>query len=93
METISRACICRSAVSDLYMVIFDAAVKGNPAGHGREGFYFGENGEHSWLSISQEISRVLAAKGLAKNDQPTTFSTEELIAYFGSEVSQSTWTV
>ena len=76
------------SVGDLYMVIFDAVTKDKPtAGHGREGFYFAENGEHSWYSISKQISLVLAAKGIAANDEPTTLTADELVKYWGSEVT------
>lgn len=76
------------AVGDLYMTIFDAATK-NPskASHGREGFYFAENGEHTWYSISKEISRVLVQKGIGHNVEPTTFIADELVKYWGSEVA------
>ena len=68
--------------------MFDAIVA-NPdkVGHGREGYYFGENGEHSWYDISKEIGRTMVLQGLTDNDEPITFSNEELAKYFGSVVS------
>ena len=56
-------------------------------GHGREGYYFGENGEHSWLSISQAIGEALVSLGVSTDPEPTVFTDEELIKYFGSLVS------
>ncbi|OBZ72502.1 Uncharacterized protein C2A9.02 [Grifola frondosa] len=71
--------------ADLYIVLFNS-ILANPdtTGHGREGFYFAENGEHTWYDISKTVSKVLAEHGIG-TDEPTTFSTEELIKYFGSE--------
>ncbi|OJT06574.1 hypothetical protein TRAPUB_2569 [Trametes pubescens] len=73
-------------VADLYITLFDSIVS-NPdtTGHGWEGFYFGENGEHSWYQISRAIGDALVALGISKDPEPTSFTTEELIKYFGSE--------
>ncbi|KAJ3479450.1 hypothetical protein NLI96_g9047 [Meripilus lineatus] len=54
-------------------------------GHGREGFYFAESGEHRWYDISKEVSRVLVELGRGKSDEPTAFTREELPKYFLSE--------
>ncbi len=74
-------------MADLYKVLFDSIVA-NPdkVGHGREGYYFGESGEHTWYDISKAISRVLVELGLGKSEEPTAFTPEELVQYFGSEV-------
>jgi len=73
-------------VADLYIILFNAIIN-NPetVGHGREGFFFGENGEHQWYDISKEISKVLVELGRGKSDEPTSLSPEEVIEYFGSE--------
>lgn len=69
------------------MVLFDAAMSASSnIAHGREGFYFGENGEHTWYSISKEISRVLHEKNAGAGDDPTPFTPDELVKYWGSEV-------
>ena len=74
-------------MADLFIVIFDEALKDAPTlGHGREGFYFAENGEHSWYAISKEIARVLVEKGIGASDEPTSFTADELVQYWGSEV-------
>ena len=77
-------------VADLYIVLFDAIVT-NPGavGHGREGYYFGENGEHSWYSISQAIGEALVELGISSNPKPTIFTDAEVIEYFGSLVRVS----
>ncbi|KAI0707122.1 NAD-P-binding protein [Earliella scabrosa] len=73
-------------VADLYIVLFDGILN-NPdkTGHGWEGFYFGENGEHTWYQISQAIGEALVKLGIADDATPTTFTVEELVKYFGSE--------
>jgi len=44
--------------SDLYMIVYDNALL-ERAGHGREGFYFVENGEHRWYDLSKAIGEAL----------------------------------
>ncbi|KAL4247620.1 NAD(P)-dependent Metabolic Enzyme [Abortiporus biennis] len=76
-------------ISQLYITLFDYIVN-NPetTPHGREGFYFGENGEHEWYEISKEIASVLFKLGKTKTQtEPTTFTKEELVKYFGSEAA------
>lgn len=74
-------------MADLFIVLFDSIVA-NPdkVGHGREGYYFGENGEHTWYDISKAISKALVELGHGKSEEPSTFTPEEIIKYFGSEV-------
>ncbi|KAI0342694.1 NAD-P-binding protein [Trametopsis cervina] len=72
--------------ADFIVLLYDAIVT-NPekVGHGRDGFYFGENGEHSWYDISKAIGQALVKLGVSESDEPTPFTTEELVKYFGSE--------
>ena len=81
-----HALIHPRTVADLYIVLFDGILN-NPdkTGHGWEGFYFGENGEHTWYQISQAIGEALVKLGIADDATPTTFTVEELVKYFGSE--------
>ncbi len=76
-----------SLVADLFIVLFDAIVS-NPesVGHGREGYYFGSSDEHAWYQISKAIGKAMVELGLSKSDEPTAFSDEELVKYFGSLV-------
>ena len=76
---------------EFYMVLYDTIVKNGPnnVDHGVRGYYYGENGEHSWYDISKEIGRVMVELGLSKSDEPTSFTTDELVKYFGSEASIS----
>ncbi|KZT66769.1 NAD(P)-binding protein [Daedalea quercina L-15889] len=72
-------------VADLYIVVFDATTADpEHIGHGWEGFYFGENGEHAWYDISKAIARAFVELGLGGTDEPTAFTDEELVKYWGS---------
>lgn len=55
-------------------------------GHGEEGYYYGENGEHTWYSISRAIGEALVSFGISKDPEPTSFTDDELIKYYGSLV-------
>lgn len=70
-------------VADLYIVLFDA-IRSNPESvtHGREGFYFGENGEHTLYEVGKRIAEDLVALGIATNAVPSTFTDEEIKIYF-----------
>lgn len=72
--------------AELFVVLFDAVTKpGNTVPHGREGMFVGENGTFSWYDIGKELARVLHEKGVGQSPEPTTFSSEELEKFFGSE--------
>lgn len=51
-------------------------------GHGKEGYYFGENGEHVLLDLSKTIGAGLKDLGLAESDEPTTFTKAEVDKWF-----------
>ena len=73
------------AVADLYITLLDATMSDNPPsalGHGRSGFYFGENGEHKLRDISKAIAEVLFERGRGQSAEPTTLSEEEMNKYF-----------
>jgi len=71
-------------VADLYIILFNA-IRANPdkVGHGRDGYYFGVNGEHTMYDVGKEVGRALVALGKSSSDEPTTFTKEDLDKYFG----------
>ena len=70
------------------MILYDAVIKpNNTVPHGREGLFIGENGTFTWGEICAEIAKVLYDKGIGKSPEATTFTSDELVKYFGSEVS------
>ncbi|CAF3953243.1 unnamed protein product [Rotaria sp. Silwood1] len=45
---------------------------------GREGYYFIENGMHTWRQLSEKIGEVLYKKGIVKSPEVTSFSDDEV---------------
>jgi hypothetical protein len=82
-----------NSAADLYMLIFDYALEGKEIGHGVEGYYFGENGEHSLYDIGKAIGEAMVKLGLSKSAEPTTFTPEEEQKYFNvrSVARGGTW--
>lgn len=77
----------RSIAADLYRLLFDAILlnpKATP--HGWEGFYFVDNGEHTWYDISKEIGNALVDLGISDVAEPTPFTDEELVRTWGTVV-------
>lgn len=69
-------------VGDLYIALFDAAIADPRTRHGREGYYFGENGEHTLYEVGKHIGRVLVELGKSDIAEPTTFTPKEIDKYF-----------
>ncbi|KAF9240417.1 hypothetical protein BU15DRAFT_45759 [Melanogaster broomeanus] len=63
-------------IADLYIVLYDATLEGK-AGHGREGLYFGENGEHVLKDISVKIAEALNDLGVSDSREPTSFDQQD----------------
>ncbi|KIY44023.1 hypothetical protein FISHEDRAFT_52388, partial [Fistulina hepatica ATCC 64428] len=68
-------------LADLYMLVFDGA-RAESIGHGREGYYFGANGEFSWLQLAQAVGKAVVAAGRAEDPEPVSFTEEEILKYF-----------
>ena len=79
-----------SLAAELFVVVFNGVTApNNTVPHGREGLFIGENGVYAWSDVSNEIAKVLYEAGKGKSPEATTFTSEELAKYFGSEVSAS----
>lgn len=76
-------------IADLYITLYDAIVASSPApGHGREGYYFGENGHYLAYDLAKAVAVELAARGVGSST-PTSFTEEEFsknprLGYFGT---------
>jgi len=69
-------------VAELYMLLVDRVLQDpDEVPHGREGFYFGENGEHTFYELSRAIGEGLVAIGKSSDAEPSTFSKEEIDKY------------
>ncbi|KAI0833292.1 NAD-P-binding protein [Trametes gibbosa] len=76
--------------SQLYCTILERALADDDIGHGREGFYFGENGEHTMYDVAQAMGLALQNMGLANTAAPSSFTRDELDKYFGGSESLGT---
>ncbi|CAF1039333.1 unnamed protein product [Rotaria magnacalcarata] len=77
-------------LSDAYIILFNQLLATyGPAAEadvevtpylttGREGYYFAENGKHSWQQLSEKIGEVLYKKGIVKSPEVTSFPDDEV---------------
>ncbi|UJR08018.1 hypothetical protein I4U23_012296 [Adineta vaga] len=77
-------------LADAFILLFDQLVaaygpdaKSNvqPSSYlttGREGYYFAENGRHTWRQLSEKIAEVLLKKGVTKSAEVTSFPDDEV---------------
>ena len=63
-------------MADLYIVLYDAILEGK-AGHGRDGYYFGENGHYLFKDVSAKIGEALYDLGVSETPEPNAFTEEE----------------
>lgn len=68
---------------DLFEVVHKLALSGEKGNHGREGYFFGESGEHTLYAAGETIGQALVKEGVVKSSTPTTFTKEDIDAYFG----------
>ncbi|KAF8885460.1 hypothetical protein BD779DRAFT_674409 [Infundibulicybe gibba] len=68
-------------LGDLYLALYKSIVTNPATGHGREGIYFGENGECNLYDVGKAIGQALVDLGKAKSAEPTTFTKEEIDKY------------
>ncbi|EJF65198.1 hypothetical protein DICSQDRAFT_50371 [Dichomitus squalens LYAD-421 SS1] len=66
----------------LYELIWNAILGGEEIGHGSQGYYFPENGEHQLYDVSKAIGAGLKDLRLVEDPEPSSFTTEELDKYF-----------
>ncbi|KAI9509792.1 hypothetical protein F5148DRAFT_1184421 [Russula earlei] len=70
-------------LAEFYKILFDATLSDPSTPHGREGYYFAENGEYKLHDLAKTYSRVLYDLGKGRGPDPTPFTTEEAQKYFG----------
>ncbi|KAI8992937.1 NAD-P-binding protein [Trametes punicea] len=71
----------------LYELLWSAILACKEIGHGKEGYYFAENGEHTLYDVAKAIGAALKDFGLAETDKPSSFTKEELEKYFAGSDS------
>ncbi|GLB40153.1 putative NAD-P-binding protein [Lyophyllum shimeji] len=75
--------VSNSDIADLFHVVYNTAMNNPAMGHGREGYFFGENGEHSLYQVGKAIAETLLVVGRGVSPEPTPFTKEEIDKYFG----------
>jgi predicted enzyme related to lactoylglutathione lyase len=70
-------------VVDFYQIVFDATLSDPNLPHGREGYYFAENGEYKLYDLAKAYSQALYDVGKGKSPDPTSFTADEVQKYFG----------
>jgi nucleoside-diphosphate-sugar epimerase len=70
-------------IADLYIILYDSICSDPSTGHGRNGYYFGENGEHCMYEVGKAVEEALVAFKRGAHTEPSTFTEEELEQYFG----------
>jgi hypothetical protein len=70
-------------VADFYQILLDTILSDPNLAHGREGYYFAENGEYMLYDVAKAYSQALYDLGKGKNPEPTSFTAEEAQKYFG----------
>jgi nucleoside-diphosphate-sugar epimerase len=71
-------------IANLFLVLFNNILwEPERAGHGWEGFYFGENGSYKYGDLGEKIGEALVKTGKATEATPTPFTKEEVDKYFG----------
>ncbi len=74
-------------LSDCYVKLVEAAVEGGgKATWGNEGYYFVENGEHTWGHISKAVVKAAHKQGFLSSDEVVSISEKEAddLAWWGS---------
>ncbi|KAG5652771.1 hypothetical protein H0H81_003709 [Sphagnurus paluster] len=69
-------------IADLFILIFDQVLAHKPIAHGREGFYFGENGEYVMWDLAKAVAQLLHDRHRINSAMPNAFTEEEMEKYF-----------
>jgi len=72
-------------ISELYVVLYNTVASNPVAAHGREGIYIGENGQHTLYDVAKAVQEAMIELGLSKENEPSSFTREEVKKYFGSD--------
>ncbi|KIP10517.1 hypothetical protein PHLGIDRAFT_232441 [Phlebiopsis gigantea 11061_1 CR5-6] len=78
--------VSNADTAELFVAVFNGVTTpNNTVPHGREGLFIGENGVFAWSEVGNAIAKALYEAGKGKSPEATTFTSEELTKYFGSE--------
>ncbi|KAA1476179.1 NAD(P)-binding protein [Dentipellis sp. KUC8613] len=70
-------------VAQMFITVFDAVLgpEGASVAHGREGFYYVENGEYELMDVSKEVAKAFYDLGIQKTPDIKPFTEEEKAKY------------
>lgn len=73
-------------LGNLYYLLVSAILSGNHASHGKEGYYFAENGFQSWKSIAEAIGTLGNGLGIFETSKVGDIDMQEVgdVFYGGS---------
>jgi hypothetical protein len=74
-------------VAEMFEILLDATLSDPNLAHGREGYYFAENGEYRLYDVAKAYSQALYDLGKGQSPEPTTYSADEVQKYFGVTTS------
>ncbi|KAF5323088.1 hypothetical protein D9611_009274 [Ephemerocybe angulata] len=69
-------------LAELYIKLIETIMREANPGHGKEGFYFAENGEYTFYQFGTRVSEVLVELGSGTEPEVSTLSDEEIKKYF-----------
>ncbi|KAI0635602.1 NAD-P-binding protein [Trametes polyzona] len=73
-------------VTDLYLQLFDTLLTTpEKVSHGRDGYFFGANGEASLVDTLKVFAEVLHSEGRIPSPEVVNLSLEEMAKYYGNE--------
>jgi len=71
-------------LEDAYLLLMDKLIEGK-ADHGKEGFYFAENGEVSMEEVTNRIARILKSKNRVADESVKPLTQDVMIGGFGAD--------
>jgi len=77
-------------LADLYVLLLRGILSASspPPPHGRDGIYWAETGEHTWLGVSQAIAKTAKSQGFIPTGEVKSISLKEAAdAFMGGDES------
>jgi len=75
---------CSLLVADLFVILYDA-IRADPdgtrVGHGKNGYYHGENGEWSWMQLAEAMGQALHTLDPSKPADVRSYTPEEQLKH------------
>eukprot|EP01117_Protostelium_nocturnum_P019401 TRINITY_DN8408_c0_g1_i1.p1 TRINITY_DN8408_c0_g1~~TRINITY_DN8408_c0_g1_i1.p1 ORF type:complete len:344 (-),score=131.33 TRINITY_DN8408_c0_g1_i1:163-1194(-) len=76
-----------SDVASLFELITRKVINGETVPKGKEGFFFCENGDHTWLQVSEGVAKELKSLGKLPTEEIKSVTVQRLADHLGGNVS------